>query len=328
MSTEPNVAATGPSVDAASREQTMFPARVPQHLLSLVTTAQAMKPTDGLDVLEGKVRELKNVLTDLNTNKARSMNTEVGDAGGLTKEEVDRTGERRAEEQMPQQERAAYDGWRDGSLELPAVSSWTELKTTEQALRKAAKEFPAGPGDLSTLYKTSDLKLPQLAAWLADSSLSTTEARAALKAIGRVRRMRMRVAKEQSPTGGTRALGVKPGEKHMKGQQKEVRVLRGVLKSTRVMKKDVQSRVQKVIAALKEVENETQGKLHALGTGERHRRHGGKGGRGKRDVVARCGGGIVPPGGAEEQMVVAELGESAVRPTAKEESREEDEMES
>lgn len=302
----------------------MFPAKVPPRLLPVVTMAQALKPADGPDVLEEKARALKHALTELNTNMEPS-DAEPADAGRGDAEHFDRLAESRAEKQMPEKELAAYNAWRQGVFQPVPVVNWDHVKSTDESRRKTAKEFPAGPGDLCTLYKTSGLKLPHLAAWLAVPALATEEACEVLKAIGRVRRVRMRAAKAQSSTGGVPALGVRSGSMKPKGQQKDIRVLRGVLKSVRVVKNDLQSRLQKALKALKDVENETQGKLRVMGA-DGGRNRGGPGGRHRRGGNVRYGGGIVPPAGVGEKDVVAELGESAVRPVSVADVHDDDKM--
>lgn len=292
--------------EVASRS--MFPADLPANLQPLATRAQALNASDTLETTETKVGALTEALNSLG---ARDLSGNM-ETVAPTEEMLSR-GEERAKREMSEDERCHYLDWQTESFVPPAVSNWDEVKTRQPESLKRAKEFPASPNDLAALYKVSNLNLPKLAGWLDNPSLSTAEARASLKAIGRVRRVRARVCKEQGSQGSARAISGGPSHRgtDQKTPKKEVRVLKGVLKSVRVFRKDFRSRMVKVMRLLEAVERNAKSKLDGHGSQGGHRR--GNNPIRHRGIIGVCGGEIVPPTDMMESDAAAELGESAVR---------------
>lgn len=290
MSSDPTPAA-GDSPPAAAAPSEKDPTVSPQalsHLQQAAAQAKALKASDGTEELEAKVRALKQVLLEA-ASCANSLRADDGDdgdgnayensgsdAGEETSDDTLLTEEDRAKNQMPRHELAAYNAWCEGSFRPPPVNNWDDFKTTEQQLRSNARVFRAAPADLATLYSTRNLTMRHFAAWLADSSLSTDEARATLKAIARVRRARLGIESAPVTTGPARELEVKVGFKKRVGlQRKEVRFLRALLKSVRIVKKNVRTGLKKVVTELKSVEVDTRDLLVALGDDAEHSRSPG-----------------------------------------------------
>lgn len=174
---------------------------------------------------------------------------------GETNSKIARRGELRAARNMRADEREAYHAWRSALMSPPHVPSWHALTTSDPRHTNAARDFPAAPEDLAALYATSGLSLPHLAAWLADPAKSTADARGALRALARVRRVRTRVAKMYIGRHGNRVLHQGAPVNSSVLNRKDLRVVNRVLKLTRRKRFAVVAQVRRAMAALDEVQS-------------------------------------------------------------------------